>query len=52
MPLTSPAVAASTFCAAGVAAGDEGSADLLLFRPPHARRRRERNAEQTDPSVS
>ena len=29
MPVTSPAVAASTFWPAGVAAGDDGSADVL-----------------------
>jgi hypothetical protein len=28
-PFTSPAVAVSTFCPAGAADGDEGSADLL-----------------------
>src|SRR6266550_9563688 len=38
LPLTSPAVAVSTFCPAGVPAGALGSADVLdvSLLPPHA----------------
>src|SRR5207253_2197286 len=38
LPLTSPAVAVSTFCPAGVPAGPPGSADVLdvSLLPPHA----------------